>query len=75
MQHRLFFDNLKTSDPRPGFPNGIPTWFMEPEANVSGPISIPKIYDGRNKTFFFFGYQKLIEKKAARSSSTHPLMR
>ena len=65
MQHRLFFDNLKTSDPRPGFPNGIPTWFMEPEANVSGPISIPKIYDGRNKTFFFFGYQKLIEKKAA----------
>src|SRR5207249_10750364 len=38
MQHRLFFDNLKTSDPRPGFPNGIPTWFMDPEANVSGPI-------------------------------------
>jgi hypothetical protein len=65
MQHRLFFDNLKTSDPRPGFPNGIPTWFMDPEANVSGPIRLPKIYDGRNKTFFFFGYQKLIEKKAA----------
>ena len=65
MQHRLFFDNLKTSDPRPGFPNGIPTWFMDPEANVSGPIFIPKVYDGRNKTFFFFGYQKLIEKKAA----------
>ena len=65
MQHRLFFDNLKTSDPRPGFPNGIPTWFMDPEANVSGPVMIPKVYDGRNKTFFFFGYQKLIEKKAA----------
>ncbi|MDQ6700726.1 MAG: carboxypeptidase-like regulatory domain-containing protein, partial [Acidobacteriota bacterium] len=65
MQHRLFFDNLKTSDPRPGFPNGIPTWFMDPEANVGGPVMIPKLYDGRNKTFFFFGYQKLIEKKAA----------
>ncbi len=65
MQHRLFFDNLKTSDPRPGFPNGIPTWFMDPEANASGPVFIPKLYDGRNKTFFFFGYQKLIEKKAA----------
>ncbi len=65
MQHRLFFDNLKTSDPRPGFPNGLPTWFMMPEANVSGPVFIPKVYDGRNKTFFFFGYQKLIEKKAA----------
>ena len=65
MQHRLFFDNLRTSDPRPGFPNGIPTWFMMPEANVGGPVFIPKVYDGRNKTFFFFGYQKLIEKKAA----------
>ena len=65
MQHRLFFDNLKTSDPRPGFPDGLTTWFMLPEANVSGPVYIPKVYDGRNKTFFFFGYQKLIEKKAA----------
>ena len=65
MQHRLFFDRLKTSDPQPGNPNGVPTWFMFPEANVSGPIAIPKLYNGRNKTFFFFGYQKLIEKKAA----------
>jgi hypothetical protein len=38
---------------------------MNPEANASGPILLPKLYDGRNKTFFFFGYQKLIEKKAA----------
>ena len=65
MQHRLFFDNLRSSDPRPGFPNGLPGWFMDPEANVSGPVFIPKIYDGRNKTFFFFAYQKLIEKKSA----------
>ena len=65
MQHRLFFDNLRSSDPRPGFPNGLPGWFMDPEANVGGPVFIPKIYDGRNKTFFFFGYQKLIEKKSA----------
>lgn len=65
MQHRLFFDNLRSSDPRPGFPNGLPGWFMDPEANVGGPVFIPKLYDGRNKTFFFFGYQKLIEKKSA----------
>lgn len=65
MQHRLFFDRLRTSDPQPGNPNGVPTWFMFPEANVSGPIVLPKVYNGRNKTFFFFGYQKLIEKKAA----------
>ena len=36
---------------------------MQPDASVSGPIVIPKVYNGRNKTFFFFGYQKLIEKK------------
>ena len=65
MQHRLFFDRLRTSDPQPGNPNGVPTWFMDPEANVSGPVVLPKLYNGRNKTFFFFGYQKLIEKKAA----------
>ena len=25
--------------------------------NVSGPVYIPKIYDGRNKTFFMYGYE------------------
>ncbi|HYM09151.1 MAG TPA: TonB-dependent receptor [Bryobacterales bacterium] len=65
MQHRLFFDKFRTSDPQPGSPNGVPGWFMMPDANVGGPVVIPKLYDGRNKTFFFFGYQKLIEKKAA----------
>ena len=25
-------------------------------ANIGGPIFIPKIYDGRNKSFFFFSY-------------------
>ena len=24
---------------------------------LGGPVTIPKVYDGRNKTFFFFGYQ------------------
>lgn len=24
---------------------------------IGGPVVIPKLYDGRNKTFFFFGYQ------------------
>ena len=56
MQHRLFFDTLRTSQARPGRPNGLPAFFMMPDANISGPVSIPKLYDGRNKTFFFFGY-------------------
>jgi hypothetical protein len=65
MTHRQFFNQYKTSQPQPGAPDGVPAWFMQPDANVSGPIIIPKLYDGRNKTFFFFGYQKLIEKKSA----------
>ena len=28
-------------------------------AVVGGPIYLPKIYDGHDKTFFFFGYQRL----------------
>src|SRR6185437_10659583 len=26
-------------------------------ANVGGPVVIPKLYDGHNRTFFFFSYQ------------------
>lgn len=26
-------------------------------ANIGGPVVIPKLYDGRNKTFFFFNYE------------------
>jgi len=26
-------------------------------ASVGGPVRIPKLYDGRNKTFFFYGYE------------------
>ncbi|PYT26219.1 MAG: hypothetical protein DMG57_22350 [Acidobacteria bacterium] len=65
MQHRLFFDKYRNSQPRAGSPDGQQVQFQLPEANVGGPVVLPKLYNGRNKTFFFFGYQKLIEKKAA----------
>lgn len=63
MQHRRFFDRDRTSTPQPGRPNGLPTYFLLPDANVSGPVYIPKLYDGRNQTFFVFGWQRLQEKK------------
>src|SRR3989442_10627860 len=69
---REFFNLFKTSDTQPGAPNGVLAWFMQPDANVGGPVLIPKLYNGRNKTFFFFGYQKLIEKKAAGQFGTVP---
>src|SRR4051812_31028959 len=72
MTHRQFFNLYKTSDPQPGAPDGVPAWFMQLDASLSGPISIPKLYNGKNKTFFFFGYQKLIEKKSAAFTSQTP---
>ncbi|HET8547272.1 MAG TPA: TonB-dependent receptor, partial [Bryobacteraceae bacterium] len=72
MQHRRYFDRARTSDPFPGRPNGLPVFFMMPDANIGGPVYIPKLYDGRNKTFFFFGYQRLHEKKVAQILTTTP---
>ncbi len=65
MQHRLFFDRLKTSQASPGRPNGVPTFFMMPDANISGPII-------KNKTFFFLGFQRLHEKKVAQVDASVP---
>ena len=72
MTHRQFFNFYRSTDPQPGNPNGVPGWFMEPDASASGPIAIPRVYNGRNKTFFFFGYQKLIEKKTQSYTSQTP---
>jgi hypothetical protein len=72
MQHRRYFDGKRTSDEYPGRPNGLPVFFMQPDANIGGPVYIPKVYNGKNKTFFFFGYQRLHEKKAAQLFQTTP---
>lgn len=72
MQHRRYFDGARTSAPSPGRPNGVPVFFMQPDANIGGPVYIPKVYNGRNKTFFFFGFQRLHEKKVAQIFETVP---
>jgi hypothetical protein len=36
-------------------------------ATVGGPVLLPKIYDGRNRTFFFFGYEGWRYRQAAQS--------
>jgi len=59
MQHRLFFDKFRTSQ------LGVPTFFMMPDANISGPII-------KNRTFFFVGYQRLHEKKVALVETSNP---
>ncbi|MCX6586305.1 MAG: TonB-dependent receptor [Acidobacteria bacterium] len=72
MQHRLFFDRTKTSQATATAPNGVPSFFMMPDASISGPVVIPKIYNGKNKTFFFFGFQRLHEKKVAQVDASVP---
>ncbi len=66
MQHRRFFQ-LETFKQL-----GVHLLFMQPDANVSGPIRIPKLYDGRNRSFFLFAWQKLIEKQSQQRIYTVP---
>ena len=35
--------------------------FQAYRGDVGGPIYIPKIYDGHNRTFFFFNYEEYLE--------------
>jgi hypothetical protein len=38
--------------------------------SVGGPVWIPKVYNGRNKTFFFFNYEKYQDKNRATFGTT-----
>ncbi len=40
--------------------------------SLGGPIEIPKLYHGRDKTFFFFGYEGLRQGAASNSTATVP---
>lgn len=72
MTHRQFFNLYRSSQAQPGNPNGVPGIFLQPDASLSGPVRIPKLYNGRNKTFFYYGWQRLIEKKTQAYTSQTP---
>ncbi len=40
---------------------------------IGGPIWIPKVYDGHDKSFFFFGFQGYDQTNAANATDTVPL--
>lgn len=42
--------------------------------SVGGPIYIPKLYDGRNRTFFFFAYERFSLRSAAQQLMRVPTM-
>jgi len=41
--------------------------------NVGGPVYIPKLYDGRNRTFYFFAMEAQTQRSAAVSTATVPI--
>jgi hypothetical protein len=45
---------------RNGVPRG-PVRHDEFGFSVSGPVYIPRVYNGRNKTFFFFNWEKVVD--------------
>jgi len=57
MQHRRFFQRERFEQV------GTTLHFHMPDANMSGPVYLPKIYDGRNRTFFMVAGQWLIERQ------------
>lgn len=57
--HRQYFEQLKRCQ---GLVTCNPFSYHELSATAGGPIYIPKIYNGKEKTFFFFGFQRHHEK-------------
>jgi hypothetical protein len=71
MTHRRYFDRCKTSQSDEGcIKQG--SFFLQPDIMLSGPVYIPKIYDGRDRTFFMIAHQRLIEKKSNQFIGTVP---
>ena len=59
-----FFLN-KTGTPRPDFL--FNTW----GGSFSGPVRIPKVYNGKNKTFFLFGYEGIHDSRPRHDDTTN----
>ncbi|MBS1829002.1 MAG: carboxypeptidase regulatory-like domain-containing protein [Acidobacteria bacterium] len=66
MQHRRFMQPARFEQ------TGNSLHFYQPDYNVSGPVYIPKLYDGRNKTFFMFAGQYLMERQGEQISWSVP---
>jgi len=68
MMHRRFFQ-LQTLQQQPGSPT---TLFQMPDFVISGPVYIPKLYNGKNKTFFEVGGSYHIDSSSNSGSYTVP---
>jgi len=62
---------LTTKDPITGRTKPV-VRYNQYGGTVGGPVIIPKVYDGRDKTFFFFGYEQWKYRTANVNRSTVP---
>jgi hypothetical protein len=72
LQQRKYFDLYKLGQQQPGQVAAASELFQEPNATLTGPVYLPKIYNGKNKTFFLFAVERLDEKQAKQSAYTVP---
>jgi hypothetical protein len=79
MMTRNFFTNGFIFNPATGpitdekIKNNTPfTRWIRYSAAVGGPVYIPKVYDGRNRTFWMFGYQAHNRLRTVSSQSSVP---
>ena len=72
MQHRKYFDLYRFGQQQPGQAATPSELFQQPNATLHGPVYIPKVYDGRNRTFFVFAVERVIEKQAKQQAYTVP---
>lgn len=66
MAHRRFFQKETANQ------QGVNTFFQQPDFVVSGPVYLPKLYDGRNRTFFQVGGSYHIDTNANASTYSVP---
>ncbi len=67
---RLLYENgVRTGKIAPGSQKQAPGRSNQFGASIGGPVRIPKIYNGRDKLFFFFHYDGIYQTKAETTSS------
>ncbi|MCX6627486.1 MAG: hypothetical protein NTW28_07650, partial [Candidatus Solibacter sp.] len=47
--------------------------YNQPGGSLGGPVRVPKIYNGKDKTFFFFNYEQYMYRTSATSFTTVPI--
>lgn len=73
--HATLYEFLRNSqmDSRSYFATTLPAFkFNQFGFTLSGPILIPKVYNGKNRTFFFFNYEGFQQRRAATQLVTIP---